>query len=315
MPTLTLAIGANIAAFAQPFVADAAGLYTKYGVKVNTIYDAGTTGINTDLVSGHADVVWYTAANDLILAAKGQPVSVIYGSLNITPGALIGSPKIKTLADAKKLSSCKLATLTAGSTVYAESEHYIQAAGLHCTISQFSSVPLVLSAVESGNDQLGVLTTSSSLTAAKSTPIHVLVNPTEPSAKPYLPTPVLATTVSGLTSNLNSKRTAVVRFLKAIVAATQIIEKDTPAQIAQLLVKTPGFKGVPVATLTAEVQDDAKPYITSGKNPGFISQAYWTKSVNNFGTWGISGYSATNPANAYGKRVVMSFNQAAVGAS
>jgi ABC-type nitrate/sulfonate/bicarbonate transport system substrate-binding protein len=311
---LTLAIITNDAQFSPPILADYLGLYKKAGVSVKVIPDTGASTINSLLTSGQADIIEYNGGNDIILASKGVKVKIIAGTLDLQIASIIGSSKVKTLSDAEHLSSCKMATLTPGSSVYGSAIYLNKRLDLHCSISSFSSVALVVAAVQSGNYQLGVMVEDDAISAVQSKSANMVLNSNSPTARRYSPAATLNSTFTGLDSDLTAKKASVVAFLKATLAANTMIHKDPPQQIAQELTKTSAFAGVKEATIISELEQ-ALPYIPAGENAFNVSEPFWDASLNSYASWGIPGFSKTDSAFSYSSMVDMSYNKAAVSGS
>jgi hypothetical protein len=113
--------------------------------------------------------------------------------------------------------------------------------------------------------------------------------------------------IFGLTDNLKNKRTAVTRFLAAVMLANNAFKSEAPSQIARQLHGLSEFKNTDPTALQAQVQD-AIPYLAP--NDGRISESTWAYAVSQYALWGI-GVDPSNPVFSYANRVDMSYYDAA----
>jgi hypothetical protein len=116
--------------------------------------------------------------------------------------------------------------------------------------------------------------------------------------------------LEGIASDLQKKRASVVAFIEALNEAKTLMEKMTAEQIATALLKLPQWKGISYATTLEGIKLDTGAPTTEAPF-GLITEASWQKSLDAFTSWGVAGYSPTNPLYSYSKRVDMSYAETA----
>lgn len=114
----------------------------------------------------------------------------------------------------------------------------------------------------------------------------------------------------GLGPNLQSKRSSVVGFLRALYRANRYIVTHTDAQIADLLLRLPAFQGYNRDLLIEALnrQRDFFPWQTQF----LVSQADWARNLREFVLWNLPGYSPDSSKFAYASMVDMSYLRAAL---
>jgi NitT/TauT family transport system substrate-binding protein len=313
--SITVADPSPIVDFAPLYIAQQQGLFKKEGVDVKILTGPVTNTVSF-VVSGQADLAMFTPAVALQTAAKGEDVKAIYGGAALPNGALMSSPKIKTIADAQKLGSCKLATASPGSLTYANAVAYKKALGLKCDLAIVPTIPALAAGVQSGQYQLatGVLTTALQVQKAGG---HLLLDPRTAAFKAkYEPKPQYPETVLfGVGKHLSQNREAIVRFLKAFhEAEAALAGGQTSDQLAKSLLQDPVFKGQAASLLTTNLSF-LKSYFNAGfgGGPGFIGPGAWSTMLQALSGWSLPNYDPSAGTNAYDQRVDMSYYNAAVG--
>jgi ABC-type nitrate/sulfonate/bicarbonate transport system substrate-binding protein len=111
--TLKVAIAAVSPLGTELYVAEQNGLFQKRGLTVEV--SAVASNYTTLVVSGQADIAFGGIQTPINLQGRGEDAVVIEGhSGGGTGGTLIGTPKVKTLADLAKLPHCRIATFAEG---------------------------------------------------------------------------------------------------------------------------------------------------------------------------------------------------------
>src|SRR5262245_50721968 len=93
--TLNVSQAQGVVTSAALLVAQAEGLFKKYGVNVNISISGGVN--NTVVISGQSDITSGSPTNALILQAQGQQVWHLGGTSRDPGEFLIGGPQYKTL--------------------------------------------------------------------------------------------------------------------------------------------------------------------------------------------------------------------------
>jgi ABC-type nitrate/sulfonate/bicarbonate transport system substrate-binding protein len=305
IPSLTVAIANPAMDHAPIYVAEAAKLFQKYGVNVTVEHQTGSNTL-TLLSSKKVDLTDLPPPTAMIATSKGFPMSIIYEVTTNTALAMIAPRGVTSLAQLKNKSNCRIGTAEEGTVVYAATQLIKARYGLNCTVVQAASIPAVLAAVAAGSYQAGVVTYSAALTA---TGTNILINPTQYNQEFVQATQAPLVVFFGLKDVLNAKRAGIVRFLRAITAAQQIIQTDPLSKVVALIQQDPDYKTVSLATMEKSLQPNL-PYIGKSSPPGFISTTDWQNALQSYTNWGVPGYSPSDTAYSYSNLIDMSFDNA-----
>jgi ABC-type nitrate/sulfonate/bicarbonate transport system substrate-binding protein len=313
LPSITIAMPAGFAEFTPIYLAQAKGLFTKYGVKVTMIQDAGLNTID-DVVSGRAGLAYYSPSAGLLAADKGQDITFVYGGNRDEGASLLSESKITSIAQLQRTPNCRIAAPAAGSEGYGYATRYKNLLKLsNCTIIQVSLPALQIGGVKSGTYTAAV-TTVQYAALGKSEGENLLINQldTAQQAK-YAALPSWQTALFGLSSTIKANSAAVGAVVKAMIAGSELEGKLSNEQCAEVLQQVAtDFKTTPLATLATEVQN-TRQFVGLGTVPiltnklGYISPANWDQSLKGYTTWGIAGFNAASPSNSYSARVDMSY--------
>jgi ABC-type nitrate/sulfonate/bicarbonate transport system substrate-binding protein len=295
--------------YAPLFIAQDSGLFKKQHLNVTIIPDAGSNA-DSLLSAGKADIALNAAVTSLLIAQKGQPIKLLYNQYNAQLGSLVGNLNVKTLAGAEGLKECKLAAPPAGSLGYYSAIYYVQKLHLNCSVTPFSSEPLEISAMRSGGYQLGELATTVAIQEAAAKEVTDIVNPALPQYQSLQLPQVPVAIYCGVQSNLAKKRDAVVSFFKAILLATNAMDRETDEATARIIARDPAFAGISLSVVQQQFEA-VKAYISNGPGAGDISEALWTRALNNYPEWGVAGYKAGDTANEYSHVIDMSYYRSA----
>jgi hypothetical protein len=295
------------------WVAQAEGLYKKEGLTVNFIEQTSTQ--NQLLASGKADLDPQPFPSNLVAAGSGLDVRIIYELESAGSTALVVNSKYTTQASLQANHSCRLATVQTGTAAYADAKIFLAKLKLNCTLVIASSPAIIAAGVASGSYDAGVLNWANVYKFGATDPatshIRLLLQPDQvnsllgASAGGYQ-----EIGVEGIASNLQKKRAAVVAYITALNEAQTMVQSMTAEQIATLLLKLPQWKGINYTT-TVESLKLKVGWPTAAAPFGLITEASWHKSLDAFTSWGVAGYEPTNPLYSYGKRVDMSYAEAA----
>jgi ABC-type nitrate/sulfonate/bicarbonate transport system substrate-binding protein len=310
--SLTVSVASADFSFSPLFLAQSQGLFAKHGLNVKILTGPVASTVPY-LVSGRADLTLYAVLPGLLAADQGADIKFVYQNLNIFGLALMGAPNVKTVAQAQKLTSCKMASAPPGSLTYAFAQIYAKKLGLHCSAVGVTSVPLVASGVQAGTYQLGVDTLSPAVVASQSG-AHLLIDPRSADyQKTYIPNPYLDEAVFGIGSHLAKIKPAVVKFIQAMQDVQTLLKNKTAGQLAADVLQSQPFKGQSASSLTtgfSQLQSVLQQGCQGGAQ-GEITQKCWGATIKGVGTWGVPTFNAGSSANTYANRVDMSYYDAA----
>jgi ABC-type nitrate/sulfonate/bicarbonate transport system substrate-binding protein len=313
VPSIKIAVAGGFVDFSDIFLAQAEGLFAKHGVNVTLQQDTGSNTLNY-VVSQQVDMAIYTAPIALQAAEEGKPTTIFYAVERDPGAAFLTGSSIKTVAQMKSVSNCRIAVATTGSQGYAYGSIYKKALGLNnCSLIQTSLPALELGGLKSGSYNAAVTTYQVGLQGV-SQGDHMLVNPLDTAERAQYPVPPYPTAVLfGLQSNLTAKKAAIVRVLAAVNDAVNLEKTMTNQQWAQALQQVSGdFKAVSLPALESEVQT-IRPFIGDGTvgtmtdKAGYISSALWSTALEQYQNWGLQGFDPSAASVSYSTRIDMSY--------
>jgi ABC-type nitrate/sulfonate/bicarbonate transport system substrate-binding protein len=295
-------------------IAQQEGYFAKEHIK--EVLTAAGSNVATYVTSGKADLAEFTFVPGILAAAQGVDTTVIYATNGGANGGSLIVPKSTTLASLKALgSSCKIATVGLGTATYGFGVIYDHNLGLSCRLTSVATSAAQEAALSAGSVN-GFITTPEYLgdTVTKNG-WKFLINTMSASDRastggPYVDAPGVG--FWGLSSTLNTHRTAIVDFLKAWIEARNFLLAH-PSQAVSALMKTSEFSTSPVsvAQSTVTAEQDWLPTLT-GSN-GLITQTEWKDFLEQAASYGLPNFSISNPAFSYAVRVDTSYYKAAVG--
>jgi NitT/TauT family transport system substrate-binding protein len=313
--SLTVADPGALTDFAPLYIAQQAGYFKQQGVNVKIISGPATDTISL-LTSGQADLDLYTVASALETAEEGIDTEVIYASASTAGSALVTSPGIATLADLQHKAGCRLAAPAAGSQTYANAILLKSALNLPCTVVTAPSTQVLASGVQSGQYDAGIVVYTTALQVVAGGG-HMLVDPSQASYQAkYAPNPqVPGNAIFGISSVLSKNKEAVTRFLKAYGQAEKAAAGgSSPTDLANLLLKDPGFAGQTAASLATGLKFGQATFdLGYDGPPGYIGSSNWPHVLDGIERFGLANYSPSAAVNSYSSRVDMSYYDAAFG--
>ncbi len=314
VPTLKIGIPAlGNTVFAPIYAAQRRGYFAAAGVNVKLVEGLGSNTVNS-VVSGQVDLAFLGTTGLLSAAKSGADTIAVYGSSGGgSSTCLFVSPSVKHWQDIHTL-----VTLAPGSEAYGLASLMKQTAHAGFDIRPVADYPTALALVLSGQAQAIELPYSVAAPVAAQGKLKLFVDTQIPKAeKIYGIPPGLDGALFGMRSNLSSKRTAVVRFLKAFQRAVNQLHSPKAAQrtkniaaIAATVTQTTSFKSYSATDLATYL---SRGFRQISPNNGYISSSDWSTMLKFIGTWGLSGFDPTTSAYAYGLRVDMSYYNAAIG--
>jgi ABC-type nitrate/sulfonate/bicarbonate transport system substrate-binding protein len=315
VPTITVAIGSQNWQFGAFYVAQADGLFTKNKVAVNVSSYSASSIMTSLLVSGQIQLGITSDVASLQIAGAGEPSQLIFNTGNIGAGAdaVISAKSITSMSQLTS-GTCNVVTQGPGKGSYALMVAWERVNAItNCNSVVAQNVPIQIADVESGSDQAAVVSYGAALPYIDAGLVNLVYNPTTVSkavAKQMFATPYPAFGVIGLTSTLTANSVAVTRFIKAMREAQAILTTKTPAYIAKLVSRSPGWIGTPVSAIEVALKSEISSFPT-GKKAGMISTSAWNTTLAGLVDWDVAGFSPTGSAYQYGTAINMSyFNKA-----
>jgi NitT/TauT family transport system substrate-binding protein len=313
-PTVKLTVAEGIGAgFPNAALAQSLGYFKAEGLDVKILSTDGDSRMAT-VVSGRAQVGAYTLLAPILASKQGHNMTEFYayqGEHSV--GALVSRKGITSLEQLKALPNCKLATENSGSSFYGYMQSWIKALGLHCKVTQFSSGETMLGGVVAGHYDAADDSLDDVIPVVKKGKINMLVDPRNRNViDGYLGQGFPTNAWFAPTDWAKTHKDVLVRLLRAFDKADQALRTMTPEQLGKALhdLPDPAWKATSADDYAAEFS--AIRY-SLNPNRGYISEADWTRAFKSISNWGVSGFSATDPASAYAARVDMSYYDAAIG--
>ncbi len=312
--TLNLAIASSAIVYGPVWIAIADRLFEKNGVQVNVVNTNALTTGSAMLVSGQADLLVTTAFLGLRIATEGKPLSYVINLSNMGAriNAFISKPEIKSVEQLAALGDkCRVILLPTGTATWAIYKGVAGKYKLGCSVSSAGTPPLVLASALSGQFDAAMVNPQDAYGARDAGRANVLIDPLvidDATANQLYPYQHPLSTVLGLRSNLEAKRGAVIRFVRALRQANEKITASTPAQLGEMTVKlTDVFASTPVSALTQQWQIQ-KALFPQGPTAGFISASEWNALIAAApAVWGFANLDPNNPTVRYENIVDMSY--------
>jgi hypothetical protein len=303
--SLNLIVAGLSQSYMQAYLSLYDGAFDAENVSVN-LKVVSPGAIAATIISGQADVAMSGPATVFPLVKNGQDASIIYQTTtNGISGYVVGSPRIRSVKDCTKF-----ATSQQGSTAYAWAEEYKKLFNASYTILQLTDTTTIPAAVVSGNADCAGGAQSNFAAQLQSHQVVTLIDPANPKTLPSnYPKPIMGGCIWGVRQNLQSKKAAVVAFIRGLQTTLNgTMKKDSLDQMATLMRKSPDFQAVSQPDMVTALQQ-LKPYV--GPSQGNLSSDEWTAELDwSLGT-GIAYLSTTDPLWSYKQRVDMSYYNAA----
>jgi ABC-type nitrate/sulfonate/bicarbonate transport system substrate-binding protein len=301
---LTVVTGGIDVVWAPFYFAQQRGYFTKYGVDL-TMRNAGSN-ITQVVASGQADI----ALNNSVLApAKSGIDTVAIHTLvsGLVNEYVVGLPKVKTINDCSRLG-----VFPPPGATYAIAVINKQVFSASYTIVPLD-VNVQIASLASGSIDCLLASGSFVQPAITSGTAHLVVDGSD---KAIRSNTKLTDAISaqggiwGIRSNLQGKREAVVRFLKAVHQALTDMLKMSPDKVLAVIRQSPDFAPVDLTALTQGYNIDKEFWFP---NNGYISAAQWPNVLNLYIASGSTYIDPTNATWQYAQRVDMSYYESAFG--
>lgn len=309
--SLNLAIASPALIYGPVWVALAESLFEKNGVKVNVVSTNALTTGPAMLVSGSADLLATTTFLGLRIALEGKQLSLIYNLSNMSmrANAFVAKPSIKSMEQLAAMgTSCRVILLPTGSAGWAIYQGLAAQYKLKCATSTAGTTPLVIAGALSGQFDAALLNPQDAYSAREAGKVNVLLDPMtmgDAEVKQIYRYEHPLSTVFGLRETVAGKREAVVRFVKALRQAGDLIAKMSPQQLAEMSRRLTEAFGTTPANALAQQWQIQKTMIPAS---GAISEPEWTSLVAAAPlVWGFANLNPAEPALKYGSIIDMSY--------
>jgi ABC-type nitrate/sulfonate/bicarbonate transport system substrate-binding protein len=295
--TLVLVTGGASANQMAPYLAELLGYAEEEGLSlsVNSV-DANVLNI---VVGGQADVGEIGSGTALVPVKDGKDTAIIYG---VGPGAgsgfMAGTDGIETFADCTRV-----ATHKAGSAAYSAAAAYKKATNAGYEILEYGAPGDVVASVLAGHNDCAV-SSSGILTPGLEKGLHLIIDPEDPATIP--PNSVqgaVGVGLWGMKDNLEHKRSAVVKLMKAMVKVEAYLKKTDPEEVAKVLVTHSDFETNDVSQLARNVAAETGLMFP---NSGEILEQEWPSTLS-FYSWGLPFVDPDDSLWSFENRVDMSY--------
>jgi ABC-type nitrate/sulfonate/bicarbonate transport system substrate-binding protein len=286
------------------------GIFKDLGLNVEVTTGVGGNSINL-VAAGQADLGVGAIPNIVNVSSQGKQMSLIYGTAGWGLGTiLVARDGLKTLDDVKALPKCTFATVTPGTANYGHASYLNKALGLNCELVTFQTSTLQGGAVAAGRTDVAATIYDALGAAIKQGKVKILVDGRVPADQKHLGPKFTEQALYGLKSNLESKREAIVRFMRGMAKVNDLMQTSSTSQLVSLFRKNNDFQLQDAGILTESTENSLA---FMNPNKGYVTKADWTAAVGEFATWGIPDFNGNSASWAYDAAVDMSFFEAGVG--
>ncbi len=277
-----------------------------YFAEENLDVDIAVVGSNaiTQLVSGQADLSISGTSGALVPVARGQETTIIYANTNgRAAGFVVGANSVKTLADCKRMATQGVGTATAAYAAYLKN-----ATRATYDVVPMGDYPIITATISSGGVDcaVGSLGVFASLLAGGRA--RLLVDQRDPSTIPRgaETSDVITGAVFGMKKNLQNKRDAITRFLRAYKKTAKYMYSKNAEELTNALHGVSDFAPQSIDLLKKQVGDNLNLRIFAPADGVFDAPA-WVKTATYFKNGGISSIDLNSPLFSYAARVDMSY--------
>ncbi|WP_344419821.1 ABC transporter substrate-binding protein [Pseudonocardia ailaonensis] len=305
LPPLTVALSALDASQAEGAVAEAKGYFKEVGLSVKFVNSG--SNVVAAVVSGQADIGAIGLPGPMLPAAQGKSTTILAEKSNGAALAQVaGRPGVTDVQQCKTVSTTGVGTGSYGLTKYFEKSF-----NTTWTIKTLSSGTDAVNLMATGQADCTVLPSSILAPALSSGKGTLLVDGATRKGLPAgFPTNLPSSVVFGLTDNLGQKKAAVTAFLTAYVRAVETMN-SSPDDAAKAIITVPGWNTQSVGDVVTSLKAQQP---ARWPNRGVISEGDWQPLLSFIEASGVAlDGGATAPTWSFGKRVDMSYLDAALG--
>jgi ABC-type nitrate/sulfonate/bicarbonate transport system substrate-binding protein len=286
------------------WLAQVAGFYDKEGLDVKIDLAPGVTV--SLIVGGRDDVGYSGAATALVPVDSGIETSIIYAVSTDTVSAYVaGAPGVNSLTDCTRI-----ATTAAGTSSYAWARAYAALPRVTHDVVPLSDPSTLAATLISGRANCGIGPAVLMTSAIDQAHFRFIVDPSNPATLPagypkgYVG---VGAAVWGLKSTFERRRGDMVKFIRALRHADELIRKTSPSELASLLRKSDDWKPVDAEVLSKQIES-VKPFLAP--HDGMIEMSEWPEQLKHF-SYANEKIKPDDPKWAWKSRVDNSYNEQA----
>lgn len=300
--TLSVVTGGASANQMVPYLAETLGYAEEEGLNLSVkSVDANVLNI---IVSGQADVGEIGSGTALVPVKDGKDTAIIYA---LGSGSATGFMAAIDGIDSPDQCT-NVATHKAGSSAYSSAASYNEALDAGWAIQEYGTPTDVVASVLSGRNDCAV-SSLGILTPGLSEGLHLIIDPDKDpgSVPPGSVQGALGVGLWGMKENLDSKRDAVVKLVKATNRVKEYLASTDPHKVAEALVKHSDFETNDVDRLAANIAAETGLLFP---DDGAILADNWPTTLRFYG-WGNADIDPDDELWAFERRVDTSYFDAA----
>lgn len=264
-------------------------------------YSVKTTLANTMnlTIAGEGDLAILGLSSALVPARDGKETSIVYAlASGLATGFVVGTSKVKSVADCTRMSSSM-----AGSAVYSATVAYKTMTNANFNILQLGDPAQIIPSVLSGGSDCGI-SALGVVTPGLDKGLHLVIDPRNAATiPPGTIQDTIGTGLWGMKDNVQKKSAAMIKLMRVIAKMQQYIAKSTPAEMAALLVKHDAYKAFKPEVAAQQIEQERQFWFP---NSGYFPQAAWTPTLKYY-QYGFPFIDAANKIYSWESRVDMSF--------
>lgn len=287
----------NTTPLAPIYLAETLGFAKQEGLEysVKTVY---ANSMNL-VVAGNGDLSAIGVSSALVPVREGKETSIVFAiGSGLATGFLAASAKVKTIADCTRVSTSR-----AGSAVFSSAMAYKTLTGAKYNILELGDANQIVPSVLSGGSDCA-LSALAVLQPGLDNGMHLLIDPRKPETVPANTVQgTVATGLWGMKDNLQKKRTAMEKFMRAMKRVEQYIKTTPPMEVAAAIVKHEDFKTQKVETIARQVELEKLFWFPEG---GYVPASVWPNSLAYY-KYGLPFIDANNKIYTWAERVDMSY--------
>jgi ABC-type nitrate/sulfonate/bicarbonate transport system substrate-binding protein len=287
----------NTTPLAPIYLAETLGYARQEGLDL-TVKTVFANSLNL-VVAGEGDLSVIGVSSALVPVREGKETSIVYAiSSGLGTGFMAASPNVKSIADCTRVSTSR-----AGSAVFSSAMAYKTTGGGKFNILELGDANQIVPSVLSGGSDCAV-SALAVLQPGLDRGLQLLVDPRNPATVP--PNTIQNTISSGLwgmKANLNQKRPAMEKLMRALKRVEQFIKTATPEQVAAELIKHPDFKTFQADAIAKQVVGEKLFWFPDG---GYIRNSAWPGTLAYY-KYGLPFIDGANKLYSWEERVDMSY--------
>lgn len=300
---LTVMSGGAAISFSPFYLVEALGYAKDEGLdySVRTVF---ANSLNL-VVAGEGDLSALGLAAALVPAREGKETSIVYtiGS-GLATGFMIGTSKIKSVTDCTRVSTSQV-----GSATYSATIAYKTMTNATFNVLQLGDPAQIAPSVLSGGSDCA-LSALGMLQPGLDNGLHLVVDPRVPSTIPAgTIQDTLGTGLWGMKENLQKKRSAMVKLMRALKRVEQYIKTTPTAEVAAQLVKHKDYQAYKPDVALKQLEQEKLFWFPNG---GYFPVSSWEPTLKYY-KYGMPFIDAANKIYSWEARVDMSYWTAANG--